>query len=172
MSAALRYDIPNALYVCIRDEFPEIEFTPTSRWGGVRKARYECETFGLRLPDQVKTAWDLLSVMRGLGRSSVKSSAWTLEKKLAASLGVPIRADRMIPGEEEWLLAIAAEPENLGRWGAYADWLQERGTEDANCCGLLIVGWLGPVALKMKYGVPMMATPQGRRELKWLDRTG
>jgi uncharacterized protein (TIGR02996 family) len=60
--------------------------------------------------------------------------------------------------EKSFLAAIQDDPADLANWSAYADWLQEQDHFDMKRRGLVITGWLGPKAVQVKYGVPVLAT--------------
>lgn len=81
-----------------------------------------------------------------------------------SGLGLPPHADAPTPGDEPFLLAIAEAPGDLANWTVYADWLQEQSDKAVVRRGLTIAGWLGPKAMKVKYGLPVLARPDNRED--------
>lgn len=148
-----------------------------NRWAGIRRggATNQVVTFACKLPSQVGLTYELMHRAYWLARDHrmlptsvlpqvidrvAKRSLAMFDQKLSLSLGLghPVTLD----GEEAGFVdAIRDDPNDLANWSAYADWLQERpNDEKMNVRGRVIAGWLGPKALKVKYGVPVIAQPE------------
>jgi uncharacterized protein (TIGR02996 family) len=167
MSATLRYDIGAEagaeLYAFDMDLFDKLSWGPTDRYAGIHKQRWRCYTFAVKLPKQSAEAVDVLRLLDDrMWSGQVRKSCWALFNKLATSLGLPAfwRPDiQDIDAPRQWpfLVAIGESPGDLVNWSAYSDWLQEQSDEELQRRGELIAGWLGPKAIKVKYGVPLLA---------------
>ncbi len=152
------------------------------RWAGVAHGGWNTHalTFALKLPIQVHIAYKLMHRAYWLARDlrklppgrmpqaidgTAKRSLGTLANKLSLSLGIGDPGMIGVPDifstcdEDAFTGAIHEAPDDLANWMAYGDWLQERDNEKMRCRGRVIAGWLGKKALKMKYGVPIIAQP-------------
>lgn len=162
MSATLRYDIGQDFAAALADRIPnnwdQLSAKMARRWAGVGRARWECVSIALKLPKQIGLAVLVvrkLSVLMEDGHDGkIRKEARTLWRKLCQSLGMFGEQVR----DREFLAAIEEEPANLGRWSAYADWLAEKGDDRAE----LLAAVLDPKkAAKVRYGIPLLAFPQG-----------
>jgi uncharacterized protein (TIGR02996 family) len=162
--------------------------TRTSRWAGMRSPnRTQVVSFACKLSSQVGPTYQLMHRAYWMARhrdrlepgllpqaidGTARLSLGRLAQKLSLSLGVGdpgmIAVSDLFPPCEEtgFTDAIHADPSDLGNWYAYADWLQDRPNEGMVTRGKVIAGWLGPKALKMKYGVPVIAQPE---KWSWLQ---
>lgn len=168
----------------------------TSRWGGVHVGYAPCVTLSVKLPSQVEMGYRLLyrafwmvrdsrEVMKQLsGRTAVmpyvvttlaRKSLGTLARKLALSMGLEdydlhggIPDIFAAEGEDPQMFtkAIAENPGDVATWMAFADWLSERSDAGLVLRGKIIRGWLDKKPLKMKYGIPIIATPS---KWSWLQ---
>lgn len=164
MSVTLRHDIGPALANAIRDRdlmlLAVFGVESKSRWAGINKTNqyWACESFAIKLPTDVKHAWELLRVLwQTEGGASEQKGARVLAAKVWVSLGLAPQSPYLTakPQDDEWafLTAISAAPGELQTWGAYADWLQEREHKSLQHRGRVIAGWMGKKAMKVKYGV-------------------
>jgi hypothetical protein len=118
-----------------------------SRWAGIHRPRWECWTFSVRLPAQVKEGFRLLRAcfnrladtpgVSGLDRRVLA----TIARKLRAALGWPAAPLGTSPEELGLRRHIEQEPETLVLWQAYADWLLEN---DHPEYGESMARWLSP----------------------------
>lgn len=162
MSATLRHDIGQAIAEALEREGGGVMFAlaarPAERWAGVHRPRTKVVTFAAKLPRDVATVYDLIrvcwEVFDKYDNRTVRNGAHLLRKKLTVSLGLPWgESDGLSADELAFLAAINGSPGDIAAWSAYADWMTERD----NLRGRLIEGWLGPKAIKVRYGVPEMA---------------
>lgn len=164
MTATLRYDVGTSFYNAIDDKelIDRLDAKTVRRWKGHNYGGYaECISFSIRLPSQTELAFKLFLVSSSLAQDTihlVSKSALALHKKLQLSLGLPIYLQTVIDLEKQFLNSISLNPSDLGNWSAYSDWLQDQQEEHTKRRGLVIAGWLGPKAIKVKYGVPLLAT--------------
>jgi uncharacterized protein (TIGR02996 family) len=174
MSATLRYDIGQQLGMAIQISYPSLfaalKMEPMSRWGGIGNPRWHGYTFALKLPADIETLYMLIGSLEEIGdnifhNGTVANSCRLLQKKLSISVGLPWECfiDQPHPDEQAFLDCLNEEPGRLDTWGAYADWLQEH--DDPR--GTLISAWMNPKkAMKVKYGLPLMADPEKRRRME------
>jgi uncharacterized protein (TIGR02996 family) len=142
----------------------KIKYKRTLVWAGVRQPRWECMQFSLKLPRDVCAMWHLIG-------SVAMADGFKLRDKLIASLGLPMGPWHKLlavnvklvayhpdfPDDLPFLREIANDPSNLDSWAIYADWLEEHAEDQWRLRGQLIRGWLGKKAIKVKYGMPMIA---------------
>jgi uncharacterized protein (TIGR02996 family) len=182
MAMTLRYDIGQAIRNLIHAEDDElfhlVRAKTASRWAGIRRARFACWTFSLKLPRDLDKAWRVLRTTSHLSsvqpphRPAVVASSLHLfttiairgcrivSNKLTVSLGLPHRLDTVVPdGEAEFISSIDEAPGRIDTWMAYADWLIESDDRDkykpqAKNRGELIAAMLAKKSINVKYGVP------------------
>lgn len=154
------------------------------RWAGVRRGgnTNHVVTLAVKLPAQIELGYLLMDraywlacnpnrlapgavplAVYGHARSGLR----TLANKLSLSMGIgdPGRINHTDRPQEStvergFLVTIHEAPGQLANWMAYADWLSERDDPKMTTRGKVIVGWLAKKALKMKYGVPVIAQPE------------
>jgi uncharacterized protein (TIGR02996 family) len=165
MSATLRHKIGKDMANAIRAQdgqlLTRLGAQEGRKWVGSRLGgHWTCETFAIKLPQDIEHGYQLLRICRLLGGSHpdkrVVKGCQLLVRKLAASFGLPLDEPigRSNSDERGFLVSIEAHPADLTPWSAYADWLQERNDPRSN----LIAGWIDPKkALKVRYGVPELA---------------
>lgn len=160
-----------------------------TRWAGIRRGgnTNHVVTLAVKLPSQVELGYLLMHRSYWLARdlrklppgnrplvisTLAKKGLGTLASKLSTSMGIGDPGMIGLPDifadcdEEAFTGAIHENPGDLANWMAYADWLSERDNQDMITRGKVIAGWLGKKALKMKYGIPIIAQPN---KWKWLQ---
>src|SRR5437667_248092 len=131
MSATLRHDIGQETAAAIDAADPAIlevfKAKTASRWGGLRRARWVCCTFAVKLPRDAAATCRLLLLLARLSDQAPSGSARggcaTLRRKLVLGIGLPASAT---VAEEPFLAALRDNPGERATWSAYADWLQEQ----------------------------------------------
>lgn len=168
MSATLRYDLGHEAAAPLT----------VQRWQGVGRPYRSVRTFAVKLPAQAEEAWNLLWACFSaaddlLLKTLIRKGCATLAKNLATSLGLPHDMDTAWTdeGHKAFLTAITDAPGDLLNWSAYADWLEERESEEERLRGQVMHGWLHPTKpMKVKYGIPILAQvldkPHLRNELE------
>jgi uncharacterized protein (TIGR02996 family) len=160
MSATLRHDIPQVLKTAIgkrSDVLSTLGAYEAGRWAGVHRGYNKITTFAIKLPAQIGAGYELLkmlSLLCDIGTSGVHAPAWTLQRKLIVSFGLPYNEffGQPCSDEQSFLTSIDKEPANIATWSAYSDWMVEHG----DVRGTVIAEWLDPKkAVKTKYGIPV-----------------
>jgi uncharacterized protein (TIGR02996 family) len=164
MTATLRYDIgqqgAHEIEAIDPSLLNELGARDASRYAGFRRARFHCKTFAVKLPAQAGNAYRLQDVCRRvMGREKhgvIYTTCQALREKLVLSLGLPYLWV-IKRGEAPFLHALDLNPNEPATWHAYADYLQEQTHEHDQLRGKVIAEWLGPKAVKVKYGVTVTA---------------
>lgn len=132
-------------------------------WQGAMAPRQHrrCLAFSVKLPRDIGEAvylFDLLELAPEFRQfPGISRQRDTLLRKLAAGLGLPMyRYAVSNPQERAFLDACGDAPQELANWTAYADWLQEQPDPAVVLRGQVMAGWLGPKAVKVKYGLPVI----------------
>jgi uncharacterized protein (TIGR02996 family) len=160
VSATLRHDIPPRLAEAIKERTDVLDqffsAQPAQRWAGSHRGHVTITTFAVKLPRHFGPAFELTTACKRVsdsGQSYVHTPAWTLQRKLTVSLGLPYNEffDQPRPEEKAFLAALEKAPGEIATWSAYSDWLVEH--DDPR--GTLIAQLLDPKkAVKCKYGIP------------------
>lgn len=171
MTATMRHDIGLQIADAIEGASPkllaEFDMKTMSRWAGVRKEPWRCCSFVVRLPGDAAKAYLLAELLDRLrldeSNGTVRRGCNTLYRKVMLGLGLPpYMTEERNAAEAAFLTALDELPGDLATWSAYSDWLQDQDNPDVQRRGRVIAGWLGPKAVKVKYGVPVESTDQHR----------